>query len=229
MADALTAAYRTSLARVRGLVSGAVDRAWVRLGSYNEPDVPRFLAAAVPVVSAAQRHTASLTVAYLARAAKVRPPAIDTSALTGAPLRNGAAPDEVYRRPFVTVWTALAAGTAWAAAVEAGRARAVATAETDMQLATRATAGAVGNSEDSIVGYRRVVSGEACELCASVAGAFLSDANVMPLHPGCSCTLEPVIGHAPQLDSEPEGVIVHDHGELGPTLAVAGQHFDTLN
>jgi hypothetical protein len=48
----------------------------------------------------------------------------------------------------------------------------------------------------------------------------------MPIHQRCSCTVEPIIGdRAPQITREPSSVEEVEHGELGPLLIPAGQHF----
>lgn len=113
---------------------------WTALGSYDEKDVERFLARAVPLTIAAQRQSVSVTDAYLARFLGKR--AIGVSP-RGVKVRNGVTPQEAYRRPFVTVWTALDEGTQWADAVKAGGARAEGMIAFDVQSAMRATLAAV--------------------------------------------------------------------------------------
>jgi hypothetical protein len=62
----------------------------------------------------------------------------------------------------------------------------------------------------------------------------------MPIHDRCACDVEPLFGETdpgqiinPDLldrinSAQDSGTdfVVEDHGELGPVLAVAGQHFD---
>ncbi len=191
----------------------------------------------------------SLTVAYLKRRIGGNVPPVDIAAVTDAAARNGTALADVYRRPFVTVWAALAAGTDWSMAVAAGGARARSAADTDVQLAFRASAREIMDRDSRVVGYMRVPSGNACELCLMASTQRYRTGDLMPIHNHCGCDVEPILG-----DRDPGHVIdrelldalkvedavaarelvrerlgVEDHGELGPVLTVAGQHFDDLS
>lgn len=212
------------LARVRELVARAVGAAWDTLPGLDEEDVLRFLELALPVVQGGQIQTARLTDAYLARALERQPIGIPTAEVAGAAVRAGATPAEVYRRPFVTVWTALQNGQPWEQAAAAGRARAIGTARMDMQLTNRATFDAVQHADPSIRGYRRVPDGGACAFCRKVAGAFVKSASAMPLHNGCGCGLEPVLERE-HVTPTPEGVAIREHGELGPVLTDPAHDF----
>lgn len=234
---ALVDTHKAALARLRLRTATFVGATWAGLGSYDEADVAPFVERVTPVVTAAQRTAAALTIAYLARRLGGLPPPLDLDAFTGAGVRNGAEPAVVYRRPFVNVWSALAAGTAWRDAVASGGARARQASETDIALAMRSTMqGVQDSSEGRIIGYERVTSG-ACAYCEAIDGAFVKRADAMPLHPGCGCDLEPVTadergarGQAAKLDRLeatplPDTVAVHEHGELGPTLTDAEYAF----
>lgn len=60
-------------------------------------------------------------------------------------------------------------------------------------LGTAADAYADGIAESPLVtGWTRQVSGNACELCQSLAGDVLPDSVAMYHHPGCTCTPVPV-------------------------------------
>jgi len=233
---ALVDTHQAALRRLRATTSTYVGAAWNALGSYDEADVAPFVARVVPVVLAAQRRTAGLTVAYLGRELGTTPE-LDLVAFTGAAVRNGTPPETVYGRAFVTVWSALAAGTLWRDAVVAGAARARQAAETDVALAMRSTMQGVQDSSGGrIIGYERSTSG-ACAYCEAIDGAFVKSADAMPLHPGCGCDLEPVTadergarGRAAKLERLeatplPDTVAVHEHGELGPTLTDAEYAF----
>ena len=230
MPVALTLTYQHQLAALRTASSGRVGRAWSGLGSYDESDVPRFVRQAVPVVLAGQRQAVRLTNAYLARLTKGQLAALDPDELVGASVRNGADPAEVYRRPFVNVWTALSKGVPWALAVAAGLARATSTADMDVALSTRAAASAFGGQDDRISGFQRVPDANACDFCLEVAGQRYSTDQLMPCHNRCGCTVEPIVDgrsysqvRAPGDDSA--DVAVHEHGELGPVLTNAEDHF----
>lgn len=211
-------------AQLRGWAVDAVAEVWKTLPAYDEADVGAWLARVQPIVLAAQRQSVAVTNAYLARALERQPVAVDPSRIIGAAARNGAAPAEVYRRPFVTIWTALKAGTPYADAVAAGLARATSTAATDVQLAARGTFAAVQAADPRIKGYRRVPDAGACSFCLTVGGAFVKRATAMALHPWCGCSLAPELEAAEETPL-PQEVAVHEHGELGPVLADPGQHF----
>lgn len=216
--SALAQAHILGQQRLRALVSTAVGTAWRSLPAYDEADIDPFLARTVPLVLAGQRQSVALTEAYLARSLGRAPLGLDPDTIIGPAIRSGATPEEVYRRPFVTVWTALKAGTQFQDAVEAGFARATSTAEMDIQLAARGTFAAAQRADDTIRGYRRVADGGACEFCVAIDGAFVKTADAMPLHNRCGCGLDPIVDEAVHATPAPESVAVHEHGELGPVL-----------
>lgn len=160
----------------------------------------------LPLVTAAQRQSILLTDAYLARALDRPPLGVDATAVI-ASLRRDTTPDQVYRRPFVTVWTALSKGTPFEQAIAAGLVRAAATAAMDVQLAHRGALQAAQDLDPRIRGYRRVADASACTYCSALDGAFVKNADAMALHNGCGCGLEPV-DEEPDTSPLPDGVAV---------------------
>lgn len=223
----LTDAHITTLAAIREIIRRGVTGAWSSLPAYDEAQVAEFLALALPIVQGGQEKAARLTDAYVAAMLGRQPLGIPTSEVTGPAVRAGVLPDEVYRRPFVTVWTALSAGSQYDEAVSAGLARATNLAATDVQLTARQTFEAVQQRDPSIRGYSRRADPGACKFCQLVDGAFVKSASAMPLHPGCGCGLEPILQREPVTPS-PDGVAVHEHGELGATLGDPEHDFTTL-
>jgi hypothetical protein len=211
-------------ARLRELAARAVATAWDGLPGHDEQDVPAFLRLVLPVVFGAQVQSARLTDAYLARELGRRPVGVPAAQVAGQAVRAGAQPEDVYRRPFVTVWTALSEGRPFADAVAAGRAHAAQSARMDVQLANRATYQAVQEADQAIRGYRRVADADACAYCQMIDGAFVKSADAMPLHPGCGCGLEPVTDRVTQ-SPVPDAVAVREHGELGPVLTDPAHNF----
>ncbi len=206
-----TQAHIAANTRLQEIAATAAAAAWLGLGSYDEEDVPRFLARVVPVILAAQRQSVVLTVAFLARAIGRRPAAVDVTQLVGAAIRTatpeviaasqrgglalasdatGVPPEVVYRRPFVAVWSDLSKGTPWADAVNAGRERVEATAAFDAQNAMRHTLRAVGEADDLILGYRRVPDSDACDFCKLIAGRRYLTSDLMEVHPRCQCGVD---------------------------------------
>lgn len=214
--------------RLRALAASGITAVWQALRGHDEKDVPEFLAAVVPFVLALQRQSVALTNAYVARATNIQPAPLDIAELVGAGVRAGSPPEEVYKRPFRTVWTALAAGSVLEDALHAGLARAASTGEMDVQLSSRATLQAAQNANPRIRGYQRVPDGGACSYCRALAGAFVKSADAMPLHNRCGCTLEPVLNEAIHASPLPESVAVHEHGELGAVIGDPAHSFTSL-
>lgn len=246
----LEEAHILAQARLRELTVQAVGMAWRSLLAYDIANVAQFLSMVVPLILAAQRQSATLTSMFLATAlhppARVLVPApappriaalpVDLEQVTGAAIRAGTPPEVVYRRPFVTVWTMLQEHTPWAEAVNAGLARAQASAAMDVQNTMRHTLKLIGDAEPMILGYRRIPDASACEFCKLIAGRRYLTSELQPVHPRCGCGVG-VITEANRGDftgkSENDlriagdGIVaaVREHGELGPLLVSADDHF----
>jgi hypothetical protein len=79
-------------------------------------------------------------------------------------------------------------------ATDASERRAQTIALTDLELATTHTARDVLSSEQSVVGYRRVLTGaENCGMCVVAATRLYHKRDLMPLHPNCDCVIAPVM------------------------------------
>lgn len=237
---ALTVRYQEALARIRSTTEGVVATAWDGLEAYDANVVNGFLEDVVPFVGAAQAQAAVLTDAYLAAALQRAPIGVDLERVTGAAVRAGTPPEQVYARPFINVWTGLKNGRPWVDAVASGRSRAMSSAAMDVALSTRAAASQIGELDDRIVGYQRVPDGDACGFCVLVAGQRYRTDDLMPLHNHCGCTVEPILSAergrftgkgANDLDLPVtrDGVTaaVREHGELGPLLVNGDDQFTT--
>jgi hypothetical protein len=167
-----------------------------------------------------------LTAAYLARVVglvneeRITAEPVKRTDVTGAGLR-GVDPREVYRRPAVELYAALASGVSFRAAVNRGLTRALDIAQIDLQLARTHTVA----SSTRISSYRRTLSGlENCELCSIASTHRYYRGDLMPIHGRCDCGIMPVFAGEPR--PEPlDGVTVRQHGELGPVLTVTGSNF----
>jgi hypothetical protein len=149
---------------------------------------------------------------------------------------------EVYRRPFVEVFTGLKNGMLFADAVDVGLARLKEIGDDDMSLAYR-----VGTQKSmaaqKIKDYRRVVRpemsrGGTCPLCHLASENTYHRSSLLPIHTHCRCAVMPVIGRLDpglrlndedlgSLETPKEVPVIRHHGELGPILQVEGQHFTT--
>lgn len=162
-------------------------------------------------------HTARRTL-IVGRSMPVR---VDPASVSGAAARNGADPAEVYGRPFDLVWRELGKGKVQrdehfealnagkigpdlpplpdpdyvAQAIEAGMKRAIETALTDLQLAKTRTSQKVMTGDPKVVGYRRVLEGEAsCGLCIVASTLRYHKSDLLPIHPACDCSVAEIFG-----------------------------------
>lgn len=230
----VTARYRDALEAIRTRSQYAAGVVWDELDSYSDAGVNAYLDQVVPLIGGAQSTAVVLTDAYMASAMRRRPLGVDVAGLTGPAVRSGTTPEQVYTRPFITVWTSLSEGRTPQEAIAAGRARVLMAVATDVALSTRAAASEIGKADPNIDGLMRAVSGGGCQFCAEFAGEEYATDELMPLHPNCGCTLEPVSGgvaqgggtgeERPQAPEDTKAA-VHEHGELGPILADASDNF----
>ncbi|MFI7009978.1 hypothetical protein [Streptomyces sp. NPDC050145] len=240
--DALSTSLRS---RVVQFVLDAFDS----LGSYRDADAALFVERVLPTVLAAQAQMGQITDAYLA--AMIADMAGTSATATGVVLDEalrGVPPDEVYRRPFVSTWTALSDGKPFPQALAEGRTRLLSITETDMQLA-RTHAAQQSMQRSGAQFFRRRLNGPGnCALCTIASTQRYRVERLMPIHPGCDCKVEPLVGDrdpGPVLDegllkqahaavaktvgkSDAGGrapdyrevIITREHGEYGPLLAV---------
>jgi hypothetical protein len=227
--------YHARTAKVREIVGGQLVALWSGLGSYRDANVDRFVRLAVPKVQAGQIATARLTAQYLGGPVLPR-----QTIVTSRP----ADPGVVYRRPAVKLYTLLGAGVVFDDAVRQATRLVGDLAATDMQLALRAQS-RMSLEAGGHTRYRRVLTGrEDCDRCRLAAMNTYSSADLLPIHGRCDCTVEPIQGDAaPEVDLSglalssaradevaagvaPESLVaVREHGELGPVVVWASDHF----
>jgi hypothetical protein len=246
--QAVIVGYQDATSLIRERVLSYVRTVWDGLGAWRDTDINDFVAAVVPVVRGGQIQVAAMTDAYLAAIEEATfgdsIPAVGVPDKVTADVRGLPATD-VYQRPGQTVWWKLSLGLALGDAVAQGGKRAESLAATDLQLAKTKSAQYILGQKDHVVGYRRVVeSSNPCGLCLTAVEDRYHSADLMPIHPSCDCSVEPIYGsedpgRVPDGQSAAEtdaaladrfgdgasAVVVHQHGEIGPTLAVKGQSF----
>lgn len=251
--NSLTEAYDSQVHKIRQQITAFGQAYWDSLPHYRASAVEDMIQAITPRVTAGQLRIADLTRAYLAQCArelgwKVVLPPIDQDEIRGA---RGVDPRVVYRRPAVDVYTALAAGKPLPQAAAEGRLRLTQLIGGDMQLAK------VHASRQSMRGYpeegqfyRRVLTGrENCALCVVASTQRYYRDDLMPIHPGCDCGVQPLppglavnqvidedlLEQVHQITADRLGVsdrggrtpdyrkllTVSEHGEYGPTLSWA--------
>lgn len=249
----LTEAYDSQVHSIRQQITAFGQAYWDSLPHYRASAVEDMIQAITPRVTAGQLRIADLTRAYLAQCArelgwKVVLPPIDQDEIRSA---RGVDPRIVYRRPAVDVYTALAAGKPLPQAAAEGRLRLTQLIGGDMQLAK------VHASRQSMRGYpaegqfyRRVLTGrENCALCVVASTQRYYRGDLLPIHPGCDCGVQPLppglavnqvidedlLEQVHQITADRLGVsdrggrtpdyrkllTVSEHGEYGPTLSWA--------
>lgn len=186
MATQLSVQVATNQVRLR--VLAYAERLWGALPSYRQADVDRFIERVVPRVLAGQMQVANLTAAYLRDQLGHFAP-VDQAHVTGG---RGVPPTDVYRRPAIASYTALSKGETTTAAIAAGAHRLASLVSMDLQMAK------VRQAQRSLEGagasaYRRVLTGrEDCALCVIASTQVYSKSDLMPIHPGCDCGIQPV-------------------------------------
>ncbi|OZD48582.1 hypothetical protein CH252_18800 [Rhodococcus sp. 06-1477-1B] len=163
---------------------------WDGSRELRDEDVNRIISRVTPAVQGGQMQSATLANAFVQRLAtldgqSVRTmPGIDRDSVIGY---RGVPAAEVYRRPAVTTYSALAAGKSFDDARASGRSRLLSIAASDLQQARSR------QSRDAYAatGFEytvRVLSGrENCALCVIAATQRYRIGELQPLHPGCDC------------------------------------------
>ena len=249
----LTEAYDGQVHAIRQQITAFGQAYWDSLPHYRASAVEDMIEAITPRVTAGQLRIADLTRAYLAQCARelgwnvVLPP-IDQDEIIGT---RGVDPRIVYRRPAVDVYTALAAGKPLPQAAAEGRLRLTQLIGGDMQLAkTHASRQSMRGYPEEGQFYRRVLTGrENCALCVVASTQRYYRGDLLPIHPGCDCGVQPLppglavnqvidedlLEQVHQITADRLGVsdrggrtpdyrkllTVREHGEYGPTLSWA--------
>jgi hypothetical protein len=215
---AMMAAYLAATAALRSRLLGMIAAGFAAQRDYRDAAAEAFVAMAVPAVGAAQQTMAALTSAYIAHL--VAEAAGGSTAPIGVPLEalsnlRGIDPTEVYRRPYVQVWTDLSKGKSFDDSVDAGARRAASLAATDLQLAKTRAAQVVMADDRRVVGYRRVLVGShSCGMCVIASSVRYHKSNLMPIHPGCDCAIAPILGYGDPGRTIDSAVLKEDASQL---------------
>jgi hypothetical protein len=186
----LTRRHHAWVLTVRERTVAAVARLWDLVQPIGDTEADQFTRQAVTVVIGAQAAVSSSTAGFLRLATGVDGP---STLLTGALLRGGADPLEVYRRGVITARRALSDGKSREEALRIGRDRTLSTTATDVMLPQRAQIDE-WVKVDKVWGYRRVLTGSSCALCALASTQRYHRENLMPIHSHCDCGVSPIIG-----------------------------------
>lgn len=225
-AAALVDRHRELTATVHQLLTGAATDLMQGLGSWSDAALSEFLAEFEPLLIAAERQVAAQTAAYIGTATpgagRVEPGPLDR--FTGDALRNGVPVAEVYTRPFVAARAAYGRGADVADAVTLGDTALRSEIATDLQTAELYSA-TYQMGLRGVKQYRRVASANACIRCKVAADRAYYSGDLMPRHPGCSCTVLPAStlprSLQQRMPQDGRDVTVEVSDELGPLLVDA--------
>jgi len=218
----LEVAYATTIKANRDRTEQFVLAQFTK-GQHRDKDAAKFLANVVPVVLASRRQVSAITDSYLAqklskqlgRTVRPRGP-INTDVLRGID------PAEVYQRPYQATWTALSEGKAYDMAVRAGTERLTDIVLTDLQMAKTYTAQDVLSNTKSVTGFSRVISGvNTCALCAIASTQRYSREDLLPIHPGCSCDVEPLTADSPWDQEAMDQRLADTHAAVEDRLGIS--------
>ncbi len=218
--------YQSRLKAIRLRTATMVAAEWDDLPDLDQSRRTGFARKVTPIVASGQLLAAKTTAAHIARTVKMQPVAIQPGQVVGAASRRGLDPLEEYQRPFGAAWKALGNGADLEEAKRVGRSRLTDLAVMDVWLAMRTATTIIDAATPRITGWVRVADAGACDLCSAVDGSPMGAAAEMAGHPGCGCTSQPVLADSPPTEAaDPQAIDVHEHGEMGPVLYEAGQHF----
>jgi hypothetical protein len=230
-----------------------LGRMWDRLDPYDGEQVAAFARQASQAVTTAQGLSATATEVYLRAVLRELDAPLPRARLVELP--DTIRPvdlDEVYQRPARQVRYLESTGVDGDKARTRGRARLVVTADDDLNLAEReASRQVLTAAGPRVTGWRRVLRPELsqsgpCGLCVAASDRTYSVSELLPIHGRCKCVPMPITAdHDPgasinaadlrRIYAAAGGtdaarlkrvrVQVHEHGELGPVLRVAGDDF----
>lgn len=173
------------------------------------------------VVRAAQMLVGNLTTVDMSQKFGGKPAPVDPLIA----IRDTGIPKNVeYQRPFWEVVKAARNGADSVAALQTGITRLGQLTDTDLQMA-KVRQAQISLRAQGVKTYRRVTTSDhPCELCEIAATQIYYTDQLMPIHPKCSCDI--VEDDSDETPAEtPDLIAVHTHGEVGPMLTKAGQHF----
>jgi len=188
--DTLTAEYMRQNAGLRSRTLAYAAAVWDGSRELRDEDVDRIISRVTPAVQGGQMQSAALANAFVQGTAKLdgqrvgAMPGIDRDRVIGY---RGIPAAEVYRRPAITTYTALAGGKSFDVARAAGRSRMLSLVASDLQQA-RSRQSRDAYAATGFEYTERVLSGrENCALCVIAATQRYRIGELQPLHPGCDC------------------------------------------
>lgn len=181
----LTRRFQARVDRIAGRAAALTAAQWAALDTHDREDIPAFIEATRPTLTATKGAAVATAVAYYSVLTQTRAPAIAATAIVVA--------DET-KAPFIAFWRALKSGNSLEDALESGRARAGAIARNLAVSSSRRTGDVFFDRSDlTPLGWERILDPGACPWCELVAGQFYKSAESADFgHDRCGCTAAPV-------------------------------------
>ena len=235
LAKALLQANIQQTQAIRGTVQRFAQGQFYASGAYRTADQARFIDQVAPVVLAGRQQASQLTAAYLnqiisdatGKRSAIRS-TVDPTMIRGVDVAD------VYARPYEQVWYSLSQGATLDSAVSAGMARLNTLINSDMQLSkTQTSQDILSNSPDSVIGYERILGGDAsCALCIIASTQRYHRDDLMPIHNNCNCDVGPIIDTGKQIIYPERLSSAHDMveeltGNFDPSARDVGLGFKT--
>lgn len=191
----VTRAYKDRVTAIRSRVQAQARREWPSIQELDGTDWPARMAAMVAGAQAeAVRAAAGYLTAYLTTETgrRQRTVPIDSRSYVGRS-RDGRPLVEALESPLIGVRAALKDGKPPVEALRIGLDRATRMVGVDFDHAHRAALTDTIDNDDRFTGFERVTAGT-CGACLALSG---TGGPHFEVHPGCSCTPQPVVRGAP--------------------------------
>lgn len=197
----LHGAYTGQVRDIRASTEQYALEVWASLDDYRDDSIDQLARQVAPAVTVQQRQIGQLTDVYLsqyeaiATGRAVQAAGVPAALLDDLAIRGVSALD-VYLRSGPTVWTALANGSSLDQAALLAQQRLQKTVQTDLQLA-KTHAARFSGERRGIKYFRRELEGaKSCGLCIVASTQRYRRGDLLPIHPGCDCSVAEVYAGA---------------------------------
>lgn len=172
----LTEEYIAILDRLADTAGAMTREVFLSLDHLNRAELLQFIKDAGPILRGARSEAIDLTTGYLAEATGTNPNVVDLSDF-----------EAQFDQPFLRTWHNLKEGHGWEDARQGGASQAEALGN---DVTVRGAADRMANPGTKVRGYRRVLSGDACEWCRVVSTQMYKSAESATFgHHACKCKI----------------------------------------
>jgi|SRR5215472_5569115 len=174
---------------LRNGLTRAARASFRNLPNWDNPDQ---LAVPMSRLSTRAQVTQARLLTSMASVMDGSPVRVDMASVTGDAIRDGDI-EAAWRVPMYALWGNLSSGMDQAELIRQGDNDVQTQAITDLSFSQRETMSRItGDQSNGIIGYWRVpAEGSACDFCVTIADRLYFIEDLMPVHPGCTCSVEP--------------------------------------